>query len=71
MLINGLAPVREYFTHIGLILGEGLQNVCLRSAFGQGKDLYRAISAMTRSFGLHGLIRRSAMFSHFLRQARV
>ena len=45
--------------------GKGLQTLGLLDAyiFYAGLDLYRAIPAETRDFGLHVLIRRTAPFS--------
>jgi hypothetical protein len=36
-----------------------------------GRDLYRAIPAVTRGLGFSGLIRRTAPFSRLLRHTRI
>ena len=63
--------VREYFTHIETspLSVKGCKNnptLALMAFEKTGRGLYQAIPAMTRDFGLHGLIRRTTPFSHLL-----
>ena len=67
------SPSREYFTHIGTSAFP--IRACKIQAFARqfrpvSRDLYRAVPAMSRDFGLQGLIWRTTPLSRLSRQAR-